>query len=64
MQKQLLDYEIHWEMNGLLLVSFNPEHLRVKYFKGGEQLMQQLKEAKKSYDLKYPVANGFGPMKL
>ena len=39
MQKQFLDYKIHWETNGLLPVSFNPEHLQVKYFKGDEQLM-------------------------
>ncbi len=64
MQKQLFDYEIHWETNASLPVSFNVNDLRLKYSKGDDMLIDLLKRARMLYDLKYPEANGIGPLKL
>ncbi len=47
--------------NGLLPILFATEHLKCKFLKYNATELCQLQEARKSYDLEYPSANGKGP---
>jgi hypothetical protein len=59
--KNIVDYDVRWQTNGLLPVSFDMDHLRTKFFKDNLQAMSDLRDGRKLYDLQYPHANGKGP---